>query len=81
MNMISAWWILATIPIFFIGHILGYNKCLARQRQLSGMVRKLLLCNNVDRAIRLLDVAEGIQTKAQQRTFEERLEDWKGRED
>jgi hypothetical protein len=71
--MISAWWILLAIPIFFISHILGYNKCLARNRELSRMIRKLLICNNVDRAIKLLDVAEGVKTKTQQRTFEERL--------
>jgi hypothetical protein len=71
--MISAWWVLAVIPIFFVAHILGYNKCLRRQRRLNNIVCKLIMANNPERALKLLDVAEGVQNMRQQRTFDERL--------
>lgn len=73
--MINVWWLLLLIPALLVGHVHGYSKCLRVQRRLSGMVRKLILANNSERALSLLDVAEGVQTKKQQRTFDERLQE------
>ena len=71
--MISAWWLLLLLPIYVVGHMTGYLKCLVIQRRMSGVVRKLLRANNVERAIKVLDIAESVESPKQQKEFRERL--------
>ena len=73
--MISAWWLLTLIPAFVIGHMMGYIKALMVQRRMSSMVKRLLQANNVERAIKLLNVAEGVEKPKQQKAFSDRLKE------
>lgn len=73
--MISAWWLLLLLPAYVIGHMLGYIKARRTLNQTAGIVRKLLQANNVERAIKLLNVVEGIEKPKHQKAFEERLKE------
>jgi hypothetical protein len=73
--MISAWWLLLLLPIYVVGHMIGYLKCLVIQRRMSSMVKRLLQANNVERAIRLLDTAQSVEKPKQQKAFSEKLKE------
>lgn len=73
--MVSAWWLLLLLPLYIVGRIQGYNSGMQTMRKASGMVRKLLEFGNVERAIQIMDVAEGIRTKRENRTFAQRLKE------
>ena len=74
--MISAWWLLLITPFtYLVGHVMGVQSGMSTLKFTCRTVRRLLMANNVPRAIRLLDVAEGIQNKVQQKTFEDKLKE------
>lgn len=80
--MISTYWLLVIVPcVFCIGHVIGYNRCMRVQRLVAGRVRKLIAIGHGNKAIRYLNVVEGISTRKQQQTFIERMKELGGQDE
>lgn len=56
-----------------VGHLSGYSKCMATQRNMASIAIKLIMANNYDRAVRVLKVGMGVRTKQNQKDFKQRL--------
>jgi hypothetical protein len=73
--MISAWWLLILVPAFIIGNRFGYGSGMRTARHGSRMAKKLLKYGNTEGAIVILDIMEGVRTKKENRTFDQRLKE------